>query len=61
MGIEFENKKEGVTMKCMRCGNNAYQSRTTEAIELGNGVLISSAYFFTHIVCSPCSANVTLI
>ena len=40
MGIGFENKKEGNKMKCMRCGNNAYQSRTTEAIELGNGVLV---------------------
>ena len=27
-------------MKCMRCGKEAYQSTTIEAIELGNGVLV---------------------
>ncbi len=27
-------------MKCMRCGNDAYESTTTEAIELGFGVLV---------------------
>lgn len=27
-------------MKCMKCGKNAYKSTTTEAIELGFGVLV---------------------
>ena len=27
-------------MKCMKCGRNAYKSTTTEAIELGFGVLV---------------------
>ena len=27
-------------MKCMRCGNNAYQSTTAEAIEMGFGLLV---------------------
>ncbi|EID84859.1 YgiT-type zinc finger domain-containing protein [Treponema sp. JC4] len=27
-------------MKCIRCGNETYKSTTTEAIELGNGVLV---------------------
>ena len=27
-------------MKCIRCGNATYKSTTTEAIELGNGVLV---------------------
>ena len=27
-------------MKCMKCGKNAYQSTTTEAVELDFGVLV---------------------
>ena len=27
-------------MKCIKCGNNTFESTTTEAIELGNGVLV---------------------
>ena len=27
-------------MKCIRCGNATYKSTTTEAIELGSGVLV---------------------
>lgn len=27
-------------MKCMKCGRDAYKSTTTEAIELGFGVLV---------------------
>lgn len=27
-------------MKCMKCGREAYKSTTTEAIELGSGVLV---------------------
>lgn len=27
-------------MKCMKCGRDAYQSNTTEAVELGNGCLL---------------------
>lgn len=27
-------------MKCIRCGNSTYKSTTTEAIELGSGVLV---------------------
>ncbi len=27
-------------MKCMKCGCEAYESKTTEAIELGFGVLV---------------------
>lgn len=27
-------------MKCIRCGNETYKSTTTEAVELGTGVLV---------------------
>ena len=27
-------------MKCMKCGRDAYQSRNTEAVELGEGCLL---------------------
>ena len=27
-------------MKCIRCENDAYKSTTTEAVELGSGVLV---------------------
>ena len=27
-------------MKCMKCGRDTYQSRTTEAVELENGCLL---------------------
>lgn len=27
-------------MKCIKCGKNTFESTTTEAIELGNGVLV---------------------
>jgi YgiT-type zinc finger domain-containing protein len=27
-------------MKCIKCGNNTYESTTSEAIELENGVLV---------------------
>ena len=27
-------------MKCIRCGNDTYKSTTTEAVELGSGVLV---------------------
>lgn len=27
-------------MKCIRCGSKTYESITTEAVELGNGVLV---------------------
>ena len=30
----------GEIMKCIKCGNNTFESTTTEAIELGNGVLV---------------------
>lgn len=38
MGIRLENQK-GAIMKCMKCGKEMFKSTTTEAIELGFGVL----------------------
>jgi len=41
MGLRLEDKEGGIIiMKCMKCGRNAYKSTTTEAIELGFGVLV---------------------
>ena len=40
MGTRHENKEEKGRMKCMKCGRDAYQSRTTEAVELENGSLL---------------------
>lgn len=40
MARGFEDKEGTITMKCMRCGREAYKSTTTEAIELGFGVLV---------------------
>ncbi len=37
------------TMKCMKCGKNSYKSTTTEAIELGFGVLV-----IRNIPCTKC-------
>lgn len=37
-------------MKCIRCGNEAYTSTTTEAVELGNGVLV-----IRNIPCFKCA------
>ncbi len=31
MGKRLENSEGGVVMKCMKCGNEAYKSTTTEA------------------------------
>ncbi len=36
-------------MKCMKCGREAYSSTTTEAIELGFGVLV-----IRNITCFKC-------
>lgn len=38
-------------MKCMRCGQAAYSSTTTEAIELGFGVLV-----IRNIPCYKCES-----
>ena len=38
-------------MKCMKCGRDAYQSRTTEAVELENGGLL----VIRNIPCYKCS------
>ena len=40
MGNRLENKEGGAIMKCMKCGRDAFKSTTTEAIELGFGVLV---------------------
>ena len=40
MGNRLENKKGGSIMKCMKCGRETFKSTTTEAIELGFGVLV---------------------
>lgn len=40
MGIRFENQKGENQMKCMRCGREAYKSTTSEAIEMGFGLLV---------------------
>ena len=40
MGSGLENKKGVTAMKCMKCGKEAFKSTTTEAIELGFGVLV---------------------
>ncbi len=37
-------------MKCLKCGKDAYKSTTTEAIELGFGVLV-----IRNIPCYKCS------
>lgn len=37
-------------MKCMRCGRDAFKSTTTEAIELGFGVLV-----IRNIPCYKCN------
>lgn len=40
MGSRLENQEGGAVMKCMKCGKEAFKSTTTEAIELGFGVLV---------------------
>ena len=44
MGIRLENEKKLVerrpSMKCMKYGKDSYKDTTTEAIELGFGVLV---------------------
>ncbi len=40
MGVGFENQEGGNQMKCMRCGKQAYKSTTSEAIEMGFGLLV---------------------
>lgn len=41
MGSGLKNSQTGdKRMKCIRCGNRTYKSVTTEAVELGNGVLV---------------------
>ena len=37
-------------MKCMKCGKEAFESTTTEAIELGSGVLV-----IRNIPCFKCA------
>lgn len=37
-------------MKCMKCGKKAFESTTTEAIELGSGVLV-----IRNIPCFKCA------
>ena len=37
-------------MKCMKCGNNAYESTTTEAIEMEFGLLV-----IRNIPCYKCN------
>lgn len=38
-------------MKCMKCGHKMYESTTTEAVELGGGVLV-----IRHIPCMKCDS-----
>jgi len=40
VGTRYEDKEEKERMKCMKCGRDAYQSRTTEAVELENDCLL---------------------
>ena len=40
MGKRLENSEGGKVMKCMKCGKEAYKSTTTEAIEMGFGLLV---------------------
>ena len=40
MGSELEDAEGGNKVKCMRCGKPAYKSVTSEAIELGFGLLV---------------------
>ena len=40
MGSRLEDQEGGSAMKCMKCGKEAFKSTTTEAIELGFGVLV---------------------
>ena len=55
MDTRLENQKGVTTMKCMKCGKEAYKSTTTEAIELEFGVLV-----IRNIPCYKC-AEVTVI
>jgi len=40
VGSELEDAEGGNKVKCMRCGKTAYKSMTSEAIELGFGLLV---------------------
>lgn len=50
MGKRLEDSKGGDWMKCMKCGKESYKDTTTEAIELGFGVLV-----IRNIPCFKCS------
>jgi YgiT-type zinc finger domain-containing protein len=40
VGSGLEDAEGGNKVKCMRCGKTAYKSMTSEAIELGFGLLV---------------------
>ena len=50
MGNRLEDEEGGEPMKCSRCGKPAYKSTTTEAIELGFGLLV-----IRNIPCYKCN------
>lgn len=50
IGLEDEERK-GKMMKCIRCAHETYKSTTTEAIELGSGILV-----IRNIPCYKCES-----